>query len=97
MAVRRIEAGTRRIVIGPRQAASREVVLRDMNWLMPPPHEPIPARVKLRAGDAMRGVEIVPGETGATLVLDEPALAAPGQAAVIYEGTRVLGGGYISK
>jgi len=95
MAVRKIEAGTRRIVVGPRRAASREVYLRDMNWLMAPPTGTLRARVKLRAGETPRGTEIWPSENGARLVLDEPALAAPGQAAVFYEGTRILGGGFI--
>jgi tRNA-specific 2-thiouridylase len=27
--------------------------------------------------------------------MDEPATAAPGQAAVFYDGARVLGGGFI--
>ena len=30
-----------------------------------------------------------------TVLLDEPALAAPGQACVFYQGERVLGGGFI--
>jgi tRNA-specific 2-thiouridylase len=95
MAVRKIEPGTRRIVIGPRAPASREIRLRDMNWLIPAPAGTLRARVKLRAGDAPRDTEILPVETGARLLLDEPALAAPGQAAVFYEGSRILGGGFI--
>jgi len=97
MSVRRIEAGTRRIVVGPRRAASREVRLQDMNWLIAAPTAPLRARVKLRAGETPRGTEIRPGERGCTLLLDEPALAAPGQAAVFYDGTRILGGGFIEK
>jgi tRNA-specific 2-thiouridylase len=96
MAVQKIEPGTRRIVIGPRQAASHDVRLRDMNWLIETPATKLRARVKLRAGDTPRLVEIYPTETGASLRLDEPALAAPGQAAVFYEGSRILGGGFIS-
>jgi tRNA-specific 2-thiouridylase len=95
MAVRKIEPATRRIVIGPRQAAARDILLRDMNWLIDEPVAPLRARVKLRAGDTPRLVEIRPGETGAILHLDDPALAAPGQAAVFYEGSRILGGGFI--
>ena len=36
-----------------------------------------------------------PTATGAEVCLDEPALAAPGQACVFYDGDRVLGGGFI--
>jgi tRNA-specific 2-thiouridylase len=32
---------------------------------------------------------------GAEILLDQPALAAPGQAAVFYAGSRILGGGFI--
>jgi len=96
MAVHRIEPATRRIVIGPRQAASHEVRLRDMNWLIPTPTTAIRACVKLRAGDTPRAAEIFPNQSGAALQLDDPALAAPGQAAVFYHGTRILGGGFIT-
>ena len=37
------------------------------------------------------------GAGGAVVVLDQPQYGvAPGQAAVIYDGTRVLGGGWIA-
>ena len=38
---------------------------------------------------------ITPDGTGATVLLDDPALAAPGQACVLYRGSQVLGGGFI--
>jgi tRNA-specific 2-thiouridylase len=34
-------------------------------------------------------------QTGAEVALDAPALPAPGQACVFYDGDRVLGGGFI--
>jgi tRNA-specific 2-thiouridylase len=95
-AVRRIEPATRRIVIGPRRASSQQVNLRDMNWLIDPPTAALRARVKLRAGEAPRLATIAPFDGGATLHLEDPALAAPGQAAVFYDGTRILGGGFIT-
>ena len=51
--------------------------------------------MKLRARDTLHPARIVPEGNGAVLYLDEPALAAPGQAAVFYDGSRVLGGGFI--
>jgi len=38
-----------------------------------------------------------PDATGSTVSLDEPAAGvAPGQAAVFYDGDRVVGGGWIA-
>ncbi len=96
MVVRRIEPERRRIVVGPRRAAEREVRLRDLNWLITPPGAALPVEVKLRAGESPRPATVTVTPGGASLLLAEPALAAPGQAAVFYAGSRVLGGGFIT-
>ncbi len=93
MVVKAIEPGSKRIIVGPRGAQSRTVKLRDVNWLITPGK--FRASVKLRARDNLRGSHICPDGQGAILELDEPAIAAPGQAAVFYEGSRILGGGFI--
>jgi len=95
LVVKKIEPATRRITIGPRQPACNTVRLRDVNWLIDHPAGAITARVKLRARDTPRPVRISPEGAGAVLVLDEAATAAPGQAAVFYDGSRILGGGFI--
>jgi tRNA-specific 2-thiouridylase len=95
MVVTAIEPATRRIVIGPRQATGATIRLRDVNWLTPPPAGPIQARVKLRAREAPQPASITAQGAGAVLELETPALAAPGQAAVFYDGSRILGGGFI--
>ncbi len=93
MVVKSIEPATRRIIVGPRGAESRMIKLRDVNWLISPGE--LRAAVKLRARDSLRASNIYPDGRGATLELDEPAIAAPGQAAVFYQGSRILGGGFI--
>jgi len=90
--VRRIEPESRRIVIGPRGAAGREVRLRDVNWLIDPPAGALRVGARLRARDSVHNGTVT---AEGVLVLDEPALAAPGQAAVFYDGSRILGGGVI--
>ncbi len=96
----RISPESRQVVIGPKEALARaELAASDANWLVDParlPREvavqiryngqPKPARVTVDAEDSSRfEVQFV-----------EPQLAvAPGQAAVIYDGARVLGGGWI--
>ncbi len=91
--VREIDPATRRITIGPRTDAGREIKLRDLNWLLEPPTErPLRASARLRARDNLRPASIY---ADGRIILDEPALAAPGQAAVFYQGSRILGGGFI--
>jgi tRNA-uridine 2-sulfurtransferase len=98
----RIEAARRRIVVGPRSAlAEQRVRLGEVNWLGPPLNDGEAVRVAAKLRSAQPPVPAtfhpVAGDTGeAELVLDAPAGAvAPGQAAVLYDSERVLGGGWI--
>lgn len=93
MVVKAIDPGTKRIIVGPRGTQGRVVKLRDVNWLTAP--GPLRTNVKLRARDGLHPAQIRPDGAGAIIELDEPTLAAPGQAAVFYEGSRILGGGFI--
>ena len=95
-----VEAGTRRVVVGPRQALAQAVVeVGEVNWLAPPPAAPVVCRVKLRAREEPRPAMVAwDAASGLLLVTpEEPAVAAPGQACVLYDGERVLGGGFIRR
>lgn len=97
-----VEPARRRVIIGPREtAAVRSCHLRDMNWLITPPDEAsgetVRCRVQLRAREETRAASVRKVGTGAEVILDEPALPAPGQACVLYDGSRVLGGGLICR
>ncbi len=70
--------------------------LRDLKWLVEAPAAPLAVTVKLRARETPRAAIVHATATGATLQLSEPALAAPGQAAVFYRESRILGGGFIT-
>ncbi len=96
MVVRQIDPASRRIVVGPRRSGARRVALRDVNWLIEKPLGPIRAEVKLRARQELQPAEITANDGGACLLLDHASLAAPGQAAVFYAGSRILGGGFIT-
>jgi len=101
----RLEPATHRVIVGPKAALARDrVILRDLNWL---PGEALAATgrriaVKLRSASAPAAATLFPhagaGDgRGAEVVLDEAQFGiSPGQAAVCYEGTRVLGGGWIA-
>ena len=101
----RIEAATRRIVVGPKSALGEtRITLAELNWLGPPlsrrrgraGRRQAALGAAAGAGDALSGRRRPGGE--AELVLDAPAGAvAPGQAAVLYDGERVLGGGWIRR
>ncbi len=93
-AVLAVDAAARRVVVGPRESGRRAIRLRDVNWLTEP--APIRCTVKLRAREAPHGAELRPDGDGAMVLLDTPALAAPGQACVAYDNERVLGGGFIA-
>ena len=93
-AVLAVDAARRRVVVGPRDAGRRTVRLREVNWLTPPGE--LACTVKLRARDGLREAVVRPVGDGAVVDLAEPALAAAGQGCVFYQGSRVLGGGFIA-
>jgi tRNA-specific 2-thiouridylase len=93
-----IDAPRRRVVVAPRAALPRrEVVAGEVNWLAPPPATPRRVAVKLRGREQPRPATIVwDADAGLLRVaLDEPNIAAPGQACVLYDGDRLLGGGFL--
>lgn len=100
-AVHRIEPGARRIVVGPRDAGGATTVpLRETNWLLDPPVAPRDCTVQLRAREAPRPARVradAGDPTRAVVELAAPAHPAPGQACVFYDGTRILGGGFIER
>lgn len=92
--VLRLDVVRNRVVVGPLAAlGTTEVKLAAMNWLAEAPAAPIRVSAKLRGREAPRAAMA----SADALVLDEPATAAPGQAAVLYDGARVLGGGVIAR
>ena len=94
----RIEAGTRRVVIGRREdLARRELTATPTRWLIDPPSGPWRCQAKIRynAAPAEATAERLDGDR-LRIVFDRPCYGvAPGQAVVCYDGTRVLGGGWI--
>ena len=89
-----------RITVGPRSSISgpggrRTIGLRQLNWLSEMP-ERFRCEVKLRAREAPHPATIVRQGDRVTAELDAPSFAAPGQACVMYRGSQLVGGGFIS-
>lgn len=93
-----IEADTRRVRVGPRRLlATASATVIETNRIGPMPHGPLTAKVRSLAKPVPVAVEGALGDGGAvTIRFDQPEYGvAPGQAAVIYAGDRVVGGGWI--
>jgi tRNA-specific 2-thiouridylase len=92
--VTRVDASSNRLVVGRKEElAVREVELRDVRFVDGSAPEPVRCEARLRYH-----AQPIPGAyRDGRLSLDEPFFgAAPGQAAVLYSGSRVLGGGIIA-
>ncbi|WP_144299708.1 tRNA 2-thiouridine(34) synthase MnmA [Elioraea rosea] len=96
MHVLRVESGARRVVVGPRAALGRnKLEAGEVNWLIEPPASPLRCAAKLRGREAPAPASVRWDGSVAHVTMDAPATVAPGQAAVFYDGPRVLGGGFI--
>ncbi|MFO1189198.1 MAG: tRNA 2-thiouridine(34) synthase MnmA [Alphaproteobacteria bacterium] len=96
----RIEPETNQVVVGPASAlATRVIRLRDLNWIGEPPKGTVAVMAKVRSTHpGARGAVTPLADGSAELVFAEPERAvAPGQACVLYDGDRVLGGGWIMR
>lgn len=88
-----IEPVTNTVVVGPRESLTIDVIWGDQpRWAGAVPDRVEGGTVQLRAhGDEHRAAVTVEGDR-VRIELDDPAQGiAPGQAAVIYAGTRVVG------
>jgi tRNA-specific 2-thiouridylase len=100
----RLDAEHSQVVVGPRESLrSTRIWLRDLNWLGEGTFEQIPEKglelkakirstgapqaVTLRNQDGVAFVHLHEGEDG----------VSPGQACVFYDGTRIMGGGWITR
>ncbi|MCZ6598474.1 MAG: tRNA 2-thiouridine(34) synthase MnmA [Planctomycetota bacterium] len=91
------ESGT--VVLGGRdECASKEIETEALNLigLDPPASGELRADVQVRYHHRAAAATIELAADGARIVFDEPQLAvAPGQGAALYQGDRLLGGGWI--
>ena len=96
--VQRIEGHSGRIVVGPpNETEQSSFRVAQATWVCRQPQSSAPVWVKVRHRHPGASGRVSLSSNGQALVeLDSPVRAiTPGQAAVFYQGARVLGGGWI--
>ncbi len=91
--VLRLDPATREVVVGPKSALAVSAArIEGLNWIGGSHKGPLTAKVRSMARPVPARLE------GDRVVFDAPEYGvAPGQAAVLYAGERVLGGGWIAE
>lgn len=96
--VTKIEPDTKRVIIGTREdLACRQLSAIEANWHASMPTQ-FRARAQIRYQHDAATCDVVVASDGESfdVTFDEPQFGvAPGQAVVLYDGPRVLGGGWI--
>jgi len=91
--VTKLEPETRRVIVGPREALSvSKLRIAEPNWLGDAEGRPLMTKVRSMA----KAVPATLNRNWLTFATPEYGVA-PGQAAVLYDGERVLGGGWIEE
>ena len=92
----KIDAEAREVVVGTRDELGRsDLVAHDANWLTDTPDR-FRATAQIRYRHSPAACEVTRDGDRFTLAFEQPEPGvAPGQAAVVYDGDRVLGGGWI--
>ncbi|MBW4596812.1 MAG: tRNA 2-thiouridine(34) synthase MnmA [Brasilonema angustatum HA4187-MV1] len=96
-----LDAVNNRVIVGDRTKVTEpECTVQRVNWVsIAEPSSPIRAEVQIRYRSTPVPVTVIPADySRVRLVFDEPQFSiTPGQAAVWYEGEKVLGGGIIEQ
>lgn len=99
MYVKEIHPGDNTIVLGPEASLySRSLTVKDINLISVPSLDaPVSCRVKIRYAHQAQWAQAVQTDTDTLrITFDQPQRAiTPGQAAVLYDGDMVIGGGII--
>jgi len=95
--VLRIVSNTRQVVVGSaEELAVAELHAESVTWTGTRPEAEFEAQVRIRSRHRASDCVVTPTPSGFTARFVTPESAvAPGQAAVVYCGERVVGGGYI--
>lgn len=108
----KIDAAKKRVIVGPKEAlGTTEFYIKELNWLgksaienelevsvkIRSVHEPVPATILVSSHQSSGSAKATPDRPVTKIVLHKAEDAVtPGQACVIYNGERVMGGGWIT-
>jgi tRNA-specific 2-thiouridylase len=96
--VREIDAQTNRVIVGRKaELGAVGLAASRVSWLVPPARREIEVKIRYRHAGLRAVVEPVGPAAVTVRFLDRTDAVTPGQAAVFYDGGRVLGGGWIDK
>jgi len=97
----KLDAEKAQVIVGPNEALDKmKFKVKNANWLISDLVHEIRCSVKVRSGHKPVSALVIPdlANNGFDVILDDFERAVtPGQACVIYDDTRVLGGGWISR
>jgi tRNA-specific 2-thiouridylase len=98
--VLRIVPSGNEVVLGRREELLASALRASrVNWLCEPPTGPLPcqAKIRYRHTAAPATVTALPGDAARVAFAEAQTAITPGQAVVFYDGSRVLGGGWIEE
>ncbi|MFW2390080.1 MAG: tRNA 2-thiouridine(34) synthase MnmA [Polyangiales bacterium] len=96
--VLRIVPDTAEVVVGDEsELYDQELTATEAHWVAGQPAEPFQGEVRIRYRHRGALAQVTPNSDGFEVRFDQPQRAiTPGQAAVVYQGDEVIGGGFIA-
>jgi tRNA-specific 2-thiouridylase len=88
------------VYLGPESALLKSsFILKDVNWLGDSTPRDLEVKVKIRSASpgSLARITMRNDQTMEVSLFEREKAVTPGQACVLYDGSRVLGGGWITR